>query len=59
MNFLNPDRVMQIQSFHPGHSVDEIKEMMIHLAHYAGYPRAGASWDVKYSRILSRACRVG
>jgi glutaconate CoA-transferase subunit B len=26
MNFRNPDRVMQIQSFHPGHSVNEIKE---------------------------------
>ncbi len=26
MNFRNPDRVMQIQSFHPGHSVEEIKE---------------------------------
>jgi glutaconate CoA-transferase subunit B len=26
MNFKNPDRVMQIQSYHPGHSVDEIKE---------------------------------
>ena len=25
MNFKNPDRVMQIQSYHPGHSVDEIK----------------------------------
>jgi glutaconate CoA-transferase, subunit B len=26
MNFKNPDRVMQIQSCHPGHNVDEIKE---------------------------------
>ena len=26
MNFKNPDRVMQIQSYHPGHTVDEIKE---------------------------------
>jgi glutaconate CoA-transferase subunit B len=26
MNFKNPDRVMQIQSCHPGHTVDEIKE---------------------------------
>jgi glutaconate CoA-transferase subunit B len=26
MNFRNPDRVMQIQHYHPGHSVDEIKE---------------------------------
>ena len=26
MNFKNPERVMQIQHFHPGHSVDEIKE---------------------------------
>lgn len=26
MNFRNPDRVMQIQYYHPGHSVDEIKE---------------------------------
>jgi glutaconate CoA-transferase subunit B len=26
MNFQNPERVMQIQSYHPGHSVDEIKE---------------------------------
>jgi glutaconate CoA-transferase subunit B len=26
MNFKNPDRVMQIQSYHPGHSIDEIKE---------------------------------
>ena len=26
MNFKNPDRVMQIQSYHPGHSADEIKE---------------------------------
>ncbi len=26
MNFKNPDRVMQIQSYHPGHSTDEIKE---------------------------------
>ena len=26
MNFKNPDRVMQIQSYHPGISVDEIKE---------------------------------
>jgi len=26
MNFKNPQRVMQIQHFHPGHSVDEIKE---------------------------------
>jgi len=26
MNFKNPDRVMQIQHYHPGHSVDEIKE---------------------------------
>ncbi|HIJ55989.1 MAG TPA: CoA-transferase [Deltaproteobacteria bacterium] len=26
MNFKNPDRVMQIQYYHPGHSVDEIKE---------------------------------
>jgi glutaconate CoA-transferase subunit B len=26
MNFKNPDRVMQIQSYHPGHSVEEIRE---------------------------------
>ena len=26
MNFKNPDRVMQLQSYHPGHTVDEIKE---------------------------------
>ena len=26
MNFKNPDRVMQIQSYHPGHTVNEIKE---------------------------------
>ena len=26
MNFKNADRAMQIQSFHPGHGVDEIKE---------------------------------
>ena len=26
MNFKNPNRVMQIQSYHPGHTVDEIKE---------------------------------
>jgi glutaconate CoA-transferase subunit B len=26
MNFKNPDRVMQIQSYHPGHSVEEIQE---------------------------------
>ena len=26
MNFRNPDRVMQIRYYHPGHSVDEIKE---------------------------------
>jgi glutaconate CoA-transferase subunit B len=26
MNFKNPERVMQIQSYHPGHTVDEIKE---------------------------------
>jgi glutaconate CoA-transferase subunit B len=26
MNFKNPERVMQIQHYHPGHSVDEIKE---------------------------------
>ena len=26
MNFKNPDRVMQVQHYHPGHSVDEIKE---------------------------------
>jgi len=26
MNFKNPDRVMQVQSYHPGHSIDEIKE---------------------------------
>lgn len=26
MNFKNPDRVMQIQSYHPGHGVDEIRE---------------------------------
>lgn len=26
MNFKNPDRVMQIQSYHPGHSIDEINE---------------------------------
>lgn len=26
MNFRNPDRVMQIQSFHPGHGVEEIRE---------------------------------
>jgi glutaconate CoA-transferase subunit B len=26
MNFKNPDRVMQIQYYHPGHTVDEIKE---------------------------------
>lgn len=26
MNFKNPDRMMQIQYYHPGHSVDEIKD---------------------------------
>ena len=26
MNFKNPERVMQIQHYHPGHTVDEIKE---------------------------------
>jgi glutaconate CoA-transferase subunit B len=26
MNFKNDERTMQIQSFHPGHSVEEIKE---------------------------------
>jgi len=26
MNFKNSDRVMQIQSYHPGHTLDEIKE---------------------------------
>lgn len=26
MNFKNPERLMQIQHYHPGHSVDEIKE---------------------------------
>jgi hypothetical protein len=26
MNFKNPERVMQVQHYHPGHSVDEIKE---------------------------------
>ncbi|MGD2272385.1 MAG: CoA-transferase [Desulfobacterales bacterium] len=26
MNFQNPERVMQIRSYHPGHSVEEIKE---------------------------------
>lgn len=26
MNFKNPDRVMQIQSCHPGHTIEEIKE---------------------------------
>jgi acyl CoA:acetate/3-ketoacid CoA transferase beta subunit len=26
MNFKNPGRVMQIQSYHPGHSTDEIKQ---------------------------------
>ena len=26
MNFKNPDRVMQIQSFHPGHTIDEITQ---------------------------------
>lgn len=26
MNFKNPDRVMQIQHYHAGHSIDEIKE---------------------------------
>ena len=26
MNFKNPDRVMQIQQYHPGHSVEEIKD---------------------------------
>lgn len=26
MNFKNPERVMQIQSYHPGHTIDEIKE---------------------------------
>jgi glutaconate CoA-transferase subunit B len=26
MNFKNPERVMQIQHFHPGHTIDEIKE---------------------------------
>jgi glutaconate CoA-transferase subunit B len=26
MNFKNPDRVMQIQSYHPGHTIDEIRE---------------------------------
>lgn len=25
MNFRNPERVMQIQSYHPGHSIDEIR----------------------------------
>jgi len=26
MNFSNPDRVMQIQSYHPGHSIEEIRK---------------------------------
>ena len=26
MNFKNPERKMQLQTYHPGHSVDEIKE---------------------------------
>lgn len=26
MNFKNPDRVMQLQSYHPGHSIDDIKK---------------------------------
>ena len=26
MNFKNPERMMQIQYYHPGHTVDEIKE---------------------------------
>jgi glutaconate CoA-transferase subunit B len=26
MNFKNPERIMQIQSYHPGHTVDEIRE---------------------------------
>jgi glutaconate CoA-transferase subunit B len=26
MNFQNPARVMQVQSYHPGHSIEEIKE---------------------------------
>ena len=26
MNFKNPERAMQIQYYHPGHTVDEIKE---------------------------------
>jgi glutaconate CoA-transferase subunit B len=26
MNFKNPERAMQIQHFHPGHTIDEIKE---------------------------------
>lgn len=26
MNFKDPDRAMQIQSYHPGHSIDEMKE---------------------------------
>jgi len=26
MNFKNPDRVMQLQSYHPGHSIDEIRK---------------------------------
>ena len=26
MNFKNPERVMQIQYYHPDHTVDEIKE---------------------------------
>ena len=26
MNFKNPERVMQIQHFHPGHTIEEIKE---------------------------------
>jgi len=26
MNFKNPERAMQIQNYHPGHTVDEIKE---------------------------------
>ena len=26
MNFKNPDRVMQLQSYHPGHSIDDIRK---------------------------------
>jgi glutaconate CoA-transferase subunit B len=26
MNFKNPERMMQIQHYHPGHTIEEIKE---------------------------------